>query len=141
MWLFSETGFVSAVVDLKDKDLMIVRGRDKKSLQPLAKMAGVKILNTPERDYPHRVFVSKEQFSKWVMKNIETMQYNNYKSRMYETRGSDFTHALSEVWSVMHQVSEGYRKPSYSYTTPPRTTWEDSYYDDYPQVFGKKSGK
>jgi hypothetical protein len=139
MWLFSETGFVSAVVDLQDKNKMIVRGRDRKSLDPLAKLARVKILDTPERDYPHRVFVSKKKFAEWVMGNIETMQYNNYKSRMYQTRGADFTHALSEVWSVMHQVEEGYVKPTY--TSPPRTTWDDSYYDEYPSLFPKKSGR
>lgn len=106
MWLFSETGFVSAVVDLQDKNKMIVRGRDRRSLEPLAKLTRVEILDTPERDYPHRVFVTRKQFINWVVANIELMQYNNYKSRMYQTRGADFTHALSEVWSVMHEVSE-----------------------------------
>lgn len=137
MWLFSETGFVSAVVDLQDKNKMIVRGRDKKSLEPLAKLAGVKILDTPQRDYPHRVFVSKKKFTEWVVENISTMQYNNYKSRMYQTRGSDFTHALSEVWSVMHQVEEGYVKPTYT------STYVDDYdlAEEYPTLFGKKSGR
>lgn len=137
MWLFSETGFVSAVVDLQDKNKMIVRGRDKKSLEPLAKLAGVKILDTPQRDYPHRVFVSKKKFTEWVVENISTMQYNNYKSRMYQTRGADFTHALSEVWSVMHQVEEGYVKPTYT------STYVDDYdlAEEYPTLFGKKSGR
>ena len=141
MWLFSETGFMSAVVDLKDKNKMIVRGRDKKSLEALAKFARVKILDTPERDYPHRVFVSKKKYAEWVMNTIEEMEYNNYKSRMYQTRGAEFTHSLSEVWSVMHQVEEGYTKPTYAGITPPRTTWDDSYYDEYPSLFTKKSGK
>ena len=135
MWLFSETGFVSAVVDLQDKNKMIVRGRDKKSLEPLAKLAGVKILDTPQRDYPHRVFVSKKKFAEWVMDNIETMQYNNYKSRMYQTRGADFTHSLSEVWSVMHQVEEGYVKPTYT------STYDYDLEEEYPALFGKKSGR
>lgn len=141
MWLFSETGFMSAVVDLKDKNKMIVRGRDKKSLEPLAEFARVKILNTPERDYPHRVFVSRSKYAAWVLSTIEEMQYNNYKSRMYQTRGAEFTHSLSEVWSVMHQVEEGYTKPVYTGGTPPRTTWDDSYYEEYPNLFPKKSGK
>lgn len=135
MWLFSETGFVSAVVDLQDKNKMIVRGRDKKSLEPLAKLAGVKILDTPQRDYPHRVFVSKKKFTEWVVENISTMQYNNYKSRMYQTRGADFTHSLSEVWSVMHQVEEGYVKPTYT------STYDYDLEEEYPALFGKKSGR
>lgn len=137
MWLFSETGFVSAVVDLQDKNKMIVRGRDKKSLEPLAKLARVKILDTPQRDYPHRVFVSKKKFTEWVVENISTMQYNNYKSRMYQTRGADFTHSLSEVWSVMHQVEEGYVKPTYT------STYVEDFdlAEEYPALFGKKSGR
>jgi hypothetical protein len=83
------------------------------------------------------VFVSKKKYAEWVLKTIEEMQYNNYKSRMYQTRGADFTHSLSEVWSVMHQVSENYVKPTYSYTG----FADDSYYEDeYPSLSPKKSG-
>lgn len=106
MWLFTETGFVSAVVDLQDKKKMIVRGRDKTSLQPLAKFAGVKVLSTPERDYPFRVFVSKQKFGAWVSEGIASMEYNNYKGRMYSTR-PNFSNALHDVWEVMHAVEQG----------------------------------
>lgn len=145
MWLFSETGFVSAVVDTQNKNKMIVRGRDRKSLEPLAKLARVKILDTPQRDYPHRVFVSKKKFTEWVVRNISSMEYNNYKSRMYQTRGADFTHSLSEVWSVMHQVEEGYVKPTYTSAYKNDLDYaytEDfDYTEEYSALFGNKSGR
>ena len=40
MWLFTETGFVSAVCSPEDKDIMKVRARDKKSLLELSELAG-----------------------------------------------------------------------------------------------------
>lgn len=38
------------------------------------------------------------------------MEYGNYKSRMYTTRGDEFTHSLSDVWSVMLNVSDKRKK-------------------------------
>lgn len=105
MWIFTETGFVSAVVDLKDQDLMIVRARDSKSLDSLSEMADVRILTTPERDYPFRVFVSRMDFTTWMVECISEMTYNNYKSRMSVTRGREYVGALHDVWEVMHRVS------------------------------------
>ena len=34
MWIFTSTGFVSAVVHRDDADLIVVRARDRESLQP-----------------------------------------------------------------------------------------------------------
>lgn len=105
MWVFTEHGFVSAVVDLKDQDLMIVRARDSKSLDSLSEMADTRILTTPERDYPFRVFVSRMDFTAWMVECVSEMTYNNYKSRMSVTRGREYTNALHDVWEVMHKVS------------------------------------
>jgi hypothetical protein len=110
MWVFSETGFVSAVVDPKDSNVMVVRSRDKKSIQPLADFAGTEIIELPNRDYEYRVFVERGTFSDWVLRSISTMEYGNYKSRMYTTRGDEFTHSLSDVWSVMLNVSDKRKK-------------------------------
>lgn len=105
IWVFTETGFVSAVVDLQDSDQMIVRSRDRKSLEPLSEMADVAIQSTPERDYPFRVFVTKFDFTNWMVDSIDEMTYNNYKSRMSTTRGREYVSALHDVWEVMHKVS------------------------------------
>lgn len=105
MWVFTETGFISAVTDLKDSDQMIVRARDRQSLEPLSEMADVAIVSTPERDYPFRVFVSKFDYTSWLVDAVDDMTYNNYKSRMSVTRGREYVSALHDVWEVMHKVS------------------------------------
>ena len=43
MWVFTETGFVSAVKKNDRPDVYTVRSRDRKSLEPLAALAKVEI--------------------------------------------------------------------------------------------------
>jgi hypothetical protein len=101
MWIFSETGFVSAVRKADRPDVITVRSRDRESLEYLASTAGVDIAHSPHGDYPYRLFVAPEVFSKWVSVVAETLDYNNFKSHIASTRGYDYAHHLSNVWSVM----------------------------------------
>ena len=43
MWLFTETGFVSAVRHREDPDLLVVRARDRQSLEPIEAACNVEI--------------------------------------------------------------------------------------------------
>jgi hypothetical protein len=104
MWVFTETGFVSAVTHYAKPGTIVVRGRDYESLLPIAEFAEEVIQHTPNNDYPIRVEVKREVFASWVAKSVQDMTYTNYKNQMYGTRGPDFTHALTDVWSDMHQV-------------------------------------
>lgn len=103
MWLFTNTGFVSAVSNGKD---LMVRSRDHESLEPIAEVAGVEILNTPANDYPYRVIISHEIFAKWVAHMAQGITYKNFKSEVAATRGYDFAHPLMKVWSAMHEVED-----------------------------------
>ena len=103
MWLFTDTGFVSAVSAGSE---LMVRSRDRESLEPLAAVAKVEIKKTPKKDYPYRVFVKHEVFAEWVAMMVRNIQYGNFKSEVAVTRGYEFTHPLMKVWSVMHEVED-----------------------------------
>ena len=103
MWLFTNTGFVSAVSNGKD---LMVRARDKESLEALAEAAKTEIICTPLSDYPYRVIVSHEIFSKWVAHMAIGITYRNFKSEVAATRGYDFAHPLMKVWSAMTEVED-----------------------------------
>jgi hypothetical protein len=45
MWIFTSTGFVSAVVHRDDPDLIVVRARDLESLTPLIERTGAEVVN------------------------------------------------------------------------------------------------
>jgi hypothetical protein len=103
MWLFTNTGFVSAVSNGKD---LMVRARDRESLEPIAESAKTEILTSPQNDYPYRVIVTHEFFAKWVAHMATNITYKNFKSEAATTRGYDFAHPLMKVWSVMHEVED-----------------------------------
>lgn len=122
MWLFTQTGFVSVVQDAKDKNKMVVRARDKVSLQPLMDEYGVKMVNLKNRDYPHRVFLTRKQFVDWLVQTGEDLDYNNYKNKVSQTRGYEFAGPLHDVWATMLRLEDLGR---------PKAQVVDDYRDDF----------
>ena len=110
MWLFTETGFVSAVRKADRPDLVTVRSRDRKSLEPLAQTAGVEIWVSPCGDYPYRAFVEPKVFAEWIAAQALAIDYDNFKNQVAKTRGYDFTHALHNVWVAMLATEDATRE-------------------------------
>lgn len=106
MWIFSETGFISAVAHFQDRALIVARSRERESLDGLAALADTTIHSTPMRDYPFRVHVSRKVFKQWLSTTVDDLEYTNFKNRVNDTRGGGFHDALSEVWEIMHHVEE-----------------------------------
>jgi UDP-3-O-acyl-N-acetylglucosamine deacetylase len=103
MWVFTTTGFVSAVY--KDGALQ-VRARDRRSLNALSKDTDASIVATPLADYPYRIAITNEQFSKWLQAQVLGINYKNFKSEVADSRGYGFAKPLNQVWSVMHDVED-----------------------------------
>jgi predicted lipoprotein len=106
MWIFTSTGFLSAVCKPDRPDQLTVRSRDKKSLEPLAEFAGVEIAISPYGDYPYRAFVEPAVFTEWVTDQASDIEYDNFKNQVAKTRGCEYTHALHEVWDAMHKTED-----------------------------------
>jgi hypothetical protein len=103
MWVFTTSGFVSAVY--KD-DAMQIRARDRKSLEELSKQTGAAITATPLADYPYRIAITNEQFAVWVSQQALAVDYKNFKTEVADTRGYGFAKPLNQVWSAMHDVED-----------------------------------
>lgn len=103
MWIFTNTGFVSAV---SDGENLMVRARDRQSLEPLSTLAKGEIKRTPTHDYPYRVIVTHEVFSQWVSDQVKSIEYRNFKSSVSDMRGYEFSKPLMKVWSAMHDVED-----------------------------------
>ena len=110
MWVFSGTGFVSAVRKADRPDVITVRSRDRKSLEPLAQVAGVEIWISPYGDYPYRAFVEPKVFAEWVEAQAMNIDYDNFKNHVAKTRGYDYTHALHDVWVAMLATEDASRE-------------------------------
>lgn len=106
MWVFTETGFVSAVRKADNPSVLTVRSRDKKSLEPLAAQTGSQIAQSPDADYPYRVFVEQEAFAQWAFEQSMAVDYNNFKDKVAKSRGYEFASALGNVWVAMLKVED-----------------------------------
>jgi hypothetical protein len=107
MWLFTETGFLSAVQKDPTKEELVVRARDKESLSDLSKKHSLKIIKTPMADYPYRVEISKQDFANWVADEAMGISYSNFKNQVAIVRDSKFAKLLGKVWSVMLDAEDG----------------------------------
>ena len=103
MWIFTTSGFVSAVY--KDGGV-IVRSRDEESLMPLAVLNGTSISKSPLADYPYRVVTDHETFAGWLETEAMSIDYSNFKNEVHHKLGYEYAHALNRVWSVMHEVED-----------------------------------
>ena len=117
MWIFTETGFVSAVRHFDDPNLVVVRARDAQSLQVLAELTETPVEKSPENDYPYRVNVKDETFKFWLSTTVDMLDYTNFKSRVAVSRGDDYAHALMSVWSDMHEVEDAQARSRLSVQT------------------------
>ena len=106
MWVFTESGFVSAVRHHSEAGKLVIRARDHQSLEGLANAIGLDIEPTPGSDYPYRTVTDDNAFATWLSKQVMRIDYTNYKDRMEVARGNDFAGALLGVWSTMRQVED-----------------------------------
>jgi hypothetical protein len=109
MWIFTETGFVSAVRKDDAPNKITARARDRRSLQELSELSGAEIITTEHSDYRYRVVVSDDVFKSWFVTAVDMLDYDNFKNRIWETRGDEFHDALGRVWSVMYALQRGAR--------------------------------
>lgn len=126
MWVFTTGGFVSAVEHRDNKDLLMIRARDRQSLDTMIEgieLAGNAINADGEKlavekdlepkasdnaDYRWRVVISKATFALWLQFEVlNYLNYPNFKSALGKHRGADFTSAAHRVWDDMQLVSDG----------------------------------
>ena len=102
MWIFTSTGFVSAVVHRDDPDLIVVRARDLESLTPLIERTGAEVNPWEGSDYAFRIIMPRSEFSAWTAEQAAAIDYTNFKSSAHRKRGGTFADVLHEVWDVMY---------------------------------------
>lgn len=127
MWIFTDTGFISAVRKPWAKDKMTVRARDKQSLAGLSELSGEVITTSIDSDYPHRVIVDDTVFKAWLVSTIEEMDYDNFKNRVAVSRGKKFASLLGQVWYTMLGAEDVNRGHEYVDVDNEEETWELEY--------------
>jgi len=83
-----------------------VRAREKQSLEVLSDLADTPIIDTPFGDYAYRVLITDEVFKAWLATSVDMLDYDNFKNRVWDTRGDEFHDALAAVWSAMYKLQQ-----------------------------------
>ncbi len=111
MWVFTEIGFFSAVVDAIDEDQIIVRARVRTDLERLAeKLIYAKIQDTPGSDYPHRIRVSRDLWARYLHDAVYAMDYPNFKDQVAKTLGDDRESLYHHVWDLLQRLNPGHHR-------------------------------
>lgn len=106
MWIFTQHGFVSAVTHFDNNDKIIVRARDKQSLEMPSLLFSKTIVTTPKNDYPFRVVLERSEFIEFMRIECEMIDYTNFKGRLDSSRGEQWHDTAFKVWSVMHEIED-----------------------------------
>jgi hypothetical protein len=107
MWVFTQDGFVSVVDNGHVENRLCVRARDRASLEPLADLYDLTIIESAnDADYEWRLYATRDELANWLVLNVETLDYPNFKNRVKETRGDKFAKACAAVWQDMLDVSD-----------------------------------
>jgi hypothetical protein len=96
MWIFTPSGFVSAVY--KQGQLQI-RARDRESLKLL--FPKKKIHTNKGTDYPFRVYSTHDELARVMEAQVRAIHYANFKDEVKKTRGALFAGVLMGVWTTL----------------------------------------
>lgn len=100
MWIFSVDGFYSAVESRVGG--LVVRARFREDLEHLIKRGlSDKIVDTPDYDYPYRIFTTRKAWSKYVADSAMNIDYPNFKGRVLPGASEDRYFRYHKVWEAM----------------------------------------
>lgn len=102
MWLFTTSGFVSAVAHRDEPGQVLVRARRGEHLRAL--FPGVEIECNPRADYRYRTTVSRAMWLARVLAQAGMIDYDNFKGAIPD---ADYHDACQAVWAELHKLQPG----------------------------------
>lgn len=119
MWIATNEGWVS-VVKRRGTDELLVRARKEEHLicvllylQKHPSLEDDRIFIDLDADYPYRMYVTREEFKRYMDTQINHIDYDNFKASVPDLT---YARALSDVWYTMYQWGIPHR-PVDEYTT------------------------
>jgi len=111
MWLITTRGFYSIVEKPWDIEggTLTIRARAREDLEAfresdLPELGAVK--EDPGADYRFRAQAPREAVARAVQKQVEAIDYDNFKSAVGRRQGGDRAHLYMGVWDVLHKIQE-----------------------------------
>lgn len=98
MWIYTPTGFISAVAKRKNPTELTVRARDRQSLSGLVELTGNPATIGEGTDYPYRVVVSRDVLKQWLAAQVDSLDYGNFKDEASRVGGYEYASVLGRIW-------------------------------------------
>lgn len=128
MWLMTPRGFYSAVQHNTNRDLLVVRTRDRgdaeslkdwyqtwtEDVQDLAAQAEVEAPAVPDAvittyehsDYPWRVILPRGAWAAFVAEAVEDLDYGNFKDAVKVNQGYERAAVYTQVWAALLRIED-----------------------------------
>jgi hypothetical protein len=103
MWIFTTSGFVSIVAYRGDGDRLLVRGRVRADLEPLAQALGEQVVSTPDADYAYRFVAARNEVAAAISRMVLAIDYPNFKNAVARCQGSARVEAYHEIWASLRR--------------------------------------
>lgn len=137
MWILTTFGFFSAVTAKEPGTvgMLSIRARVKSDLETLRERyipeAG-EVVELPARDYPARLYVTREQWAEALRCAALDIDYSNFKDEVTRQQGRERHDIYTRVWGVLLSLERRAQRP------PAGRFYEksDSYYED---IFGTEA--
>lgn len=114
MWIFTTTGFVSAVVNNDAPNPILGRARKESALRAFVALThsrmklAEQIRHTPDADYAWRVAMPRPQFERAVSTAAEQMDYSNFKAAAAtHYQDAQYARILSQLWHDLRKWQGG----------------------------------
>ena len=106
MWVFSTSGFLSAVEERRHdhRGEMVIRAREASALEALREIAPTLTATVVygDSDYRYRAWLGREEWAQALAELGRRITYDNFKSEVLRRQGpSRYEQALHTVWSAL----------------------------------------
>lgn len=123
MWVFTKRGFFTAVEDMDDANLLIIRCRVRADINNIRKAYFPEMSRTTfheDFDYPYRARITKDDFARGMERLTKDIDYGRFKPAVEAMQGKKRANLYTSIWSRLidlevdpHRIKKYFQK-SYS---------------------------
>lgn len=111
MWIYTRDGFASVRASALNKDNVVLRFRTRRHAENYANACGAdRIQESHDTDYRYRIEVSRRVFSGVMAREIEGLDYPNFKAAVSATGDGDYVSALHQTWVIHYDLQQAERE-------------------------------
>lgn len=107
MWIYTRGGFVSVRASAFDQGSVVLRFRTLRHADSFAHRCGIDtIVTSDDSDYRYRFEVSRRTLADVLAKEVDGIDYPNFKASVEEADDENYVTALHRTWSIHHAMQK-----------------------------------